>query len=70
MDIRKALEDKPDAWTLKELEPILKMKTTTLYLWVRKGKIKGFKVGKKWCVAKEDVIAYLEGCLSEAEHHG
>lgn len=70
MNIRKALENYPDMLQMKHLERILGLKAGTLYIWLRQGRIRGFKLGREWRVAKEDLIAYLEDCQSRAPKHG
>ena len=70
MNIRKALENYPDMLQVKHLERILGLKACTIYIWLRQGKIRGFKLGQEWRVAKEELIAYLEDCQSRTPRHG
>lgn len=69
MNIRKSLEKYPDILQMEHLERILGLKPSTLYIWLRQGRIKGFKLGQEWRVTKEELITYLEDCQSRTEHH-
>lgn len=70
MNIRKALENYPDMLQMKHLEHILGLKASTIYIWLRQGRIRGFKLGQEWRVAKEELIAYLEDCQNRTQQHG
>ncbi len=37
----------------------------TVTLWLRKGHLRGFKVGKEWRVSVEDLEAYLEASANK-----
>ncbi|MBU4292593.1 MAG: helix-turn-helix domain-containing protein, partial [Actinobacteria bacterium] len=45
----------------RELEKILPITPLTVRAYIRKGKIKGSKIGKSWYVSKQDLEAFLEG---------
>jgi len=45
----------------KELTKILPITPLTIRECIRKGKIKGRKIGKNWYVKKQDLEAFLEG---------
>jgi len=48
-------------YSVKELEKILPITPLTIREYIRKGKIKGRKIGKSWYVLKSDLEAFLEG---------
>ena len=48
-------------YSVRELERILPITPLTIRAYIRKGKIKGSKIGKNWYVRKEDLEAFLEG---------
>jgi excisionase family DNA binding protein len=50
-----------ELYSVKELEKILPITPLTIREYIRKGKIKGSKIGKSWFVKKEDLEAFLEG---------
>ena len=50
-----------ELYSVKELEKILPITPLTGRAYIRKGKIKGSKIGKNWYVRKEDLEAFLEG---------
>ena len=50
-----------ELYSVKELEKILPITPLTIRAYIRKGKIKGSKVGVNWYVRKEDLEAFLEG---------
>jgi len=50
-----------ELYSVKELEKILPITPLTVRAYIRKGKIKGSKIGKTWYVKKEDLEAFLEG---------
>lgn len=50
-----------ELYSVKELEKILPITPLTVRAYIRKGKIKGSKIGKNWYVRKEDLEAFLEG---------
>lgn len=51
--------DKNKTYTLTELESIFKLTHVTLLNWVKTGKLKAVKVGRKWLVNEETVRAML-----------
>ena len=50
-----------ELYSVRELEKILPITPLTIREYIRKGKIKGSKIGKSWFVKKEDLEAFLEG---------
>lgn len=50
-----------ELYSVKELEGILPITGLTIRAYIRKGKIKGAKIGKNWYVTKQDLEAFLEG---------
>ena len=48
-------------YSVKELTSILHITSLTICEYFRKGKITGFKIGKKWYVKKENLEAFLSG---------
>ena len=50
-----------ELYSVKELEKILPITPLTIREYIRKGKIKGSKIGKNWYVKKQDLEAFLEG---------
>lgn len=52
-------------YSVKELEKILPITPLTIREYIRKGKIKGRKIGKNWYVLKQDLEAFLEGNRAE-----
>ena len=52
---------KKELYSVRELEKILPITPLTVRAYIRKGKIKGSKIGKSWYVKKQDLEAFLEG---------
>ncbi len=50
-----------ELYSIKELEKILPITPLTIRAYIRKGKIKGRKIGVNWYVAKEDLEVFLKG---------
>ena len=50
-----------ELYSVRELEKILPITPLTIREYIRKGKIKGSKIGKNWYVKKQDLEAFLEG---------
>lgn len=48
-------------YSVKELEKILPITPLTIRKYIRKGKIKGRKIGKNWYVLKSDLEVFLDG---------
>ena len=42
----------------------LQMKERTLTMWLRKGHLRGFKIGKEWRVSPDDLQAFLEAAAN------
>ena len=54
-----------ELYSVRELEKILPITPLTIREYIRKGKIKGKKIGKSWFVLKQDLEAFLEGNKAE-----
>jgi len=54
-----------ELYSVKELEKILPITPLTIREYIRKGKIKGSKIGKNWYVKKQDLEDFLEGDRTE-----
>ncbi|MBA7480868.1 hypothetical protein ES707_16331 [subsurface metagenome] len=48
-------------YSIRDLEKILPITPLTIRAYIRRGKIKGRKIGVNWYVAKSDLEAFLEG---------
>lgn len=48
-------------YTLEELEEILGVTYRTLLSYLRTGKLKGVKIGRKWHVSEENLKNFLNG---------
>jgi len=47
-------------YTIEEVAEMLKVVYMTVYRWVRQGKLKAFRVGKKYMIKKSDIEALIE----------
>ena len=52
------IEDK--LWTPPQVAERLQVNERTVTQWLRKGHLRGFKIGKEWRVAQRDLQAFLE----------
>lgn len=52
-------------YTLTELEPIIGVSHLTLLRWVKDGKLKATKIGRKWRVTEETLRAFVNGEAQE-----
>jgi len=50
-----------ELYSVRELEKILPITPLTIRAYIRRGKIKGRKVGVNWYVSKENLEAFLGG---------
>ncbi|RXG64282.1 DNA-binding protein [Candidatus Atribacteria bacterium 1244-E10-H5-B2] len=48
-------------YSIRDLEKILPITPLTIRAYIRKGKIRGRKIGVNWYVAKEDLKIFLSG---------
>ena len=48
-------------YSVKELTEILPITPLTIREYIRKGKIRGHKIGKSWFVNREDLNDFLDG---------
>jgi excisionase family DNA binding protein len=53
--------DDKKLYSIRELAKILPITPLTIRAYLRKGKIKGHKIGKNWYVIKGDLEVFLEG---------
>ena len=59
---RKATPLKDRRWlTIRDITKLLPVNERTVMRELQKGRLKGFKFGKKWLVAEEDLLKYMEG---------
>ena len=54
------LDNLPDIITRQQLAEILKVNQMTIFRALKKGELKGFKVGKKWRIEKKEVLQWIE----------
>jgi excisionase family DNA binding protein len=47
-------------WTPPQVAERLQINERTVTQWLRKGHLRGFKIGKEWRVAQGDLQAFLE----------
>ncbi len=47
-------------WTPPQVAERLQVNERTVTQWLRKGHLRGFKIGKEWRVAQRDLQAFLE----------
>ncbi len=47
-------------WTPPQVAERLQINERTVTQWLRKGHLRGFKIGKEWRVAQRDLQAFLE----------
>jgi len=50
-----------ELYSIRELDKLLPITPLTIRAYIRKGKIKGHKIGVNWYVKKQDLEAFLEG---------
>ena len=53
--------DDKKLYSIRDLEKILPITPLTIREYIRKGKIKGHKIGKNWYVSKENLETFLSG---------
>lgn len=46
-------------YTLKEVAEIVKIKERTLYHYLKTGKLKGVKIGRRWRISEDNLKAFL-----------
>jgi len=49
--------------TVEEIADMLRMHKSTIRNKIKKGKIKGCKIGKRWLVSEQDFIKYIDSML-------
>ena len=54
-------------YTIKEITGILKMDPSNIRKYLRQGKIKGVKIGKKWLITEEELKRVLREGVREPE---
>ena len=53
-------ESTPEIYTINELMEILKVTRRTLQEYIKKGKIKAFKMGNEWRVTRESLLDFID----------
>lgn len=48
-------------YTLDEIETLLKVTRRTLYRYIKEGKLKANKIGKKWIITEQSLKDFIEG---------
>lgn len=46
--------------TCEEVAEVCRVKVTTVWAWIREGKLKAFRLGRDYRVKKEDLDAFIE----------
>ena len=54
------MDNKEEYFTIEEVALMLKVVYMTIYRWIKSGKLKAFRVGKKYMVKKTDIEALIE----------
>ncbi len=54
-----------EIYTINDLMEILKVTRRTLQGYIKKGKIKGFKMGNEWRVTRESLEEFIDRFTSE-----
>ena len=54
-----------DIVELEEAQALLKTTRSTLYRWIRQGRLRGMKAGRQWRFRREDLRRFLEGESAE-----
>jgi len=52
--------EKERLMTIQDVGEYLRIKERTIYSWVQKGQIPGFKIGSTWRFKKEDIDMWIE----------
>lgn len=47
-------------YTIDEVAEMLKVVYMTVYRWIKQGKLKAFRVGKKYMIKQSDIEALIE----------
>jgi excisionase family DNA binding protein len=58
---------KKKLYSVEDLTKMLPITPLTIREYIRKGKMKGHKIGKNWYVSKEDLERFLDGRGQEGE---
>ena len=51
--------------TPTDVANLLQVNERTVTLWLRKGHLRGFKVGKEWRISPDDLQAFLEASVNK-----
>jgi excisionase family DNA binding protein len=51
----------PDLLTAEEACEFLRITPLTLYTYIKQGKLPAFRVGKRYRITKESIVAFLQG---------
>ena len=46
-------------YTVQEAAEILRMHTQTIYAWLRSGKLKSVRPGRKWLIPAEEIESFI-----------
>lgn len=52
-------------YTVEDIAQMFGVKNTTVREWVSKGRIPGFKLGKRWFFQEEAIISFINGNMQE-----
>jgi len=52
--------DEQEVMTLDEASEFLKIHSNTLRSWLRQGKIRGSKIGRRWIFLKGDLVSLIK----------
>lgn len=61
--------DKDRVYTVKELSEMLKLREPQVRNLLNRGVIKGFKIGRYWRVAKEEIDRLMSGVQNWTDWH-
>ena len=50
-------------YTVNEAETILKVKNKTIRSYIKDGKLKASKIGKRWVIRHEDIEKFINGSI-------
>lgn len=52
-------------FTVEDIAKMFGVKETTVREWVSKGRIPGFKLGKRWFFKEDTVVEFINGMMQE-----
>lgn len=70
-ELKMAITSSPDLWTEKETRKLTcpPIPRSTIFSWVKQGKITAYKVGKRTYYSKNEVFAFLTACKKMPKNH-